>query len=181
MTRAGMHRTTPSPFYKDGVNIKPNVGATDKLLLPLQNTPAAPTVAFGDGDSGLYESGDDVIKITLAGTKYFRIQSAIIGGDNYDGSAEIIDDPGGATVSVFRFRGDTDTGFGRAGADILSLIAGGVEGLRITEVSGYTKTQLQLIATANAPTYTEGAIYYDSTLHKLRIGGAAGWETVTSV
>jgi hypothetical protein len=35
--------------------------------------------------------------------------------------------------------------------------------------------------TASAPTYVEGGVYYDTTLHKLRIGGAAGWETITSV
>jgi len=35
--------------------------------------------------------------------------------------------------------------------------------------------------TASAPTYVIGAIYFDTTLNKLRIGGAAGWETVTSV
>ncbi len=36
-------------------------------------------------------------------------------------------------------------------------------------------------ATSGGPTYAEGAIYYDTTLHKLRVGGAAGWETITSV
>lgn len=36
-------------------------------------------------------------------------------------------------------------------------------------------------ATVSAPTYKEGAIYYDLTLHKLRVGGASGWETITSV
>lgn len=35
--------------------------------------------------------------------------------------------------------------------------------------------------TALAPPYTKGAWYFDTTLNKLRIGGATGWETVTSV
>lgn len=35
--------------------------------------------------------------------------------------------------------------------------------------------------TASAPTYHLGAMYFDTTLNKLRIGGAAGWETVTSI
>jgi hypothetical protein len=34
--------------------------------------------------------------------------------------------------------------------------------------------------TVAAPSYVEGGIYYDTTLHKLRVGGASGWETVTS-
>lgn len=35
--------------------------------------------------------------------------------------------------------------------------------------------------TAAAPTYVLGGMYYDTTLSKLRIGGATAWETVTSV
>jgi len=42
---------------------------------------------------------------------------------------------------------------------------------------------LQLLSapTASAPAYSKGAIYFDTTLNKLRIGGATAWETVTSV
>lgn len=36
-------------------------------------------------------------------------------------------------------------------------------------------------ATSGGPTYVEGEIYYDTTLHKLRVGGASGWETITSI
>jgi len=36
-------------------------------------------------------------------------------------------------------------------------------------------------ATASAPPYEKGAIYFDTTLNKLRVGGAVGWETITSV
>ena len=34
---------------------------------------------------------------------------------------------------------------------------------------------------AAAPAYVKGAIYFDTTLNKLRVGGATGWETITSV
>lgn len=34
--------------------------------------------------------------------------------------------------------------------------------------------------TAGAPAYVKGALYFDTTLNKLRIGGATGWETVTN-
>jgi hypothetical protein len=34
--------------------------------------------------------------------------------------------------------------------------------------------------TASAPSYVKGAMYFDTTLNKLRIGGATAWETVTS-
>lgn len=36
-------------------------------------------------------------------------------------------------------------------------------------------------ATSGAPAYVKGAIYFDTTLNKLRVGGATAWETITSV
>lgn len=39
----------------------------------------------------------------------------------------------------------------------------------------------RMSTTALAPAYVKGAMYFDTTLNKLRIGGAAGWETVTSI
>jgi hypothetical protein len=34
--------------------------------------------------------------------------------------------------------------------------------------------------TASAPTYVKGAVYFDTTLNKLRVGGTTAWETVIS-
>ena len=39
----------------------------------------------------------------------------------------------------------------------------------------------QQATTAGAPAYVKGAIYFDTTLNKLRIGGATAWETITSI
>jgi hypothetical protein len=39
----------------------------------------------------------------------------------------------------------------------------------------------QQATTASAPAYVKGGVYFDTTLNKLRIGGATAWETVTSV
>jgi hypothetical protein len=39
----------------------------------------------------------------------------------------------------------------------------------------------QQATTAAAPAYVQGAIYFDTTLNKLRVGGATAWETITSV
>lgn len=40
---------------------------------------------------------------------------------------------------------------------------------------------LPKFTTAEAPAYVIGGAYFDTTLNKLRIGGATSWETVTSV
>ncbi len=39
----------------------------------------------------------------------------------------------------------------------------------------------QQATTAAAPAYVKGGMYFDTTLNKLRIGGATAWETVSSV
>lgn len=46
-----------------------------------------------------------------------------------------------------------------------------------TTVQGYFKPP----ALASAPTYVKGAVYFDTTLNKLRVGGATTWETITSI
>ena len=52
-------------------------------------------------------------------------------------------------------------------------------------VTGGTLNNVTLIpvqtTTAGAPPYVKGAMYFDTTLNKLRVGGATAWETVTSI
>jgi hypothetical protein len=58
------------------------------------------------------------------------------------------------------------------------------EALRIDATTGVTALVLfspQQATTAGAPAYVKGAIYFDTTLNKLRVGGATAWETITSV
>ena len=43
------------------------------------------------------------------------------------------------------------------------------------------RTLQPLTQAATAPPYVKGGMYFDTTLNKLRIGGATAWETVTSV
>ena len=77
----------------------------------------------------------------------------------------------------------------RAGtARTLGLGANNAELLRLGSVATTTYNAINTNAvfmpiqapTATAPTYVEGGMYYDTTLHKMRIGGATGWETITS-
>lgn len=44
-----------------------------------------------------------------------------------------------------------------------------------------TIVNLPQATTVGAPAYVKGGMYFDTTLNKLRIGGATAWETVTSV
>lgn len=60
----------------------------------------------------------------------------------------------------------------------------GTTNLRLTiddSYSTYTNViKPKQATTAGAPTYIKGGIYFDTTLNKLRVGGASGWETITS-
>jgi hypothetical protein len=53
-------------------------------------------------------------------------------------------------------------------------------GLTSTASGGKTFPD-KVLMLPSAPPWFKGGIYFDSTLNKLRVGGAAGWETVTSI
>ncbi len=111
------------------------LGAATHLVLPLHNDAATPTLAFGDGDSGFYEEVDDNFAVAIAGVKTWVMSAnAISAGWGAQGPS-IRNSSATSTVPVFTFETDTDTGLGWAAADALSLIAGGVEGIRITETA----------------------------------------------
>ncbi|MBU1046256.1 tail fiber domain-containing protein [Patescibacteria group bacterium] len=101
----------------------------------LTGTAAAPSLAFGDGDTGFYESADDIMYVGVGGTNKMFWNNVVFSGTSLT-SPQISYTGASATVPVFSYAFDGDTGIGRAAADQLSLIAGGVEGHRISEDAG---------------------------------------------
>jgi hypothetical protein len=51
----------------------------------------------------------------------------------------------------------------------------------IRSVQAWTQRFLGDYPTSQAPAWRLGYWYFDTTLNKLRVGGATGWETITSV
>ena len=105
-----------------------------QLLLPLENVPGAPTIGFGDGDSGFFQPFDDNLQLSLVGASRFFWEL-----DSYNASAgtgpAMINAAASSTVPGFvPRRSDPNTGIGSAGNDILSLIAGGVSIAQATSV-----------------------------------------------
>jgi transposase-like protein len=88
-------------------------------------------LSFGDGDTGIYETEDDFL-----GVKVNEIASGLFTTTGYSasggttGNAKVHINVASDVVPAFTFNGDFNTGIGRADADQLSLIAGGVEALR---------------------------------------------------
>lgn len=106
-----------------------------QFLLPLANTPAAPTLAFGDGDSGFFQPLDDNLQLSLVGVSRFFWEldsyNAVAGtGPSMKNLATSSTVPG-----FVPRRSDPNTGIGSSGLDALSLIAGGVEIARAFEAT----------------------------------------------
>jgi hypothetical protein len=161
----------PTLTFEDGrITLGP---AAAHFSLPLQSDAATPTLAFGDLDSGFYESSDDVIRLGLGGAGVFWQWNSTDFSANLSGGPSIVRIVPTATVASLRPRDtDTDTGIGSAAGDQLSLIAGGVEILRLFEG---TVDYADFLVPARFPitdsppacdATIEGAIYYDDSLNE---------------
>ena len=90
-------------------------------------------LSFGDGDTGIYEVSDDRLRVRLGGTDKFEFRGSTgTFGSPTSAGPQLTTGASSATVPGHNFTDDTNTGIGRAAADQLSLIAGGVEGIRVT-------------------------------------------------
>jgi hypothetical protein len=70
-------------FYvvADAIVIENDSGTpTPRMVLPSQNDAATPTLAFGDGDTGFYESSDDEISIATNSTARLIVAGDFITG-----------------------------------------------------------------------------------------------------
>ena len=104
---------------------------TGSLIINASTYSSSNGLFFGDGDTGIYESADDNLRISLAGTEYYRITTAEFGSSSGSGG-RIRYSGASATVPVFIVGSEIDTGIGIAGTNQLSLIAGAIETLRVT-------------------------------------------------
>jgi hypothetical protein len=111
------------------------VGTEGQVVLPSENLAATPTLAFGDGNCGFFEAADNELSFSANGSEIWRFNPTRIRAINGTGPQLLAASPTDTAPNINPSRGDGDTGLGSAAADQLSLIAGGVESLRITEAS----------------------------------------------
>jgi hypothetical protein len=144
---------------------------TGQVLLPQFNFAASPTLAFGDGDSGFYESSDDVIACSIQGTSAWVLTSTFMGSNGFSGAGGgIVNELGSATNPTLIPRGDdADTGIGSATLNQLSLIAGGVEQARFQTTGNHLIYSLLDAATGN-----EEALTLSYNTNKATSGDDAG-------
>lgn len=118
-----------------------------QLRLDKAQTYGATTgLMFGDGDTGFYEASDDTLYGKFANLVRWQWTGSVFKSNTSYG-AQLNRSGATSTVPAVTFASDPDTGLGRAAADQLSLIAGGVEGIRVTEAAGAIVNDLTGVAT----------------------------------
>jgi hypothetical protein len=130
------------------------------LLLPQFNDASTPTLAFGDGNTGFFEVADNRLGVAISGTRAFEwLNDLFQGGITGAGYMRNVDST--ATVpNIGPDRADTDTGLGSNGPDQLSLIAGGVEIIRLVEgTTDYVQSQTPIFVNESASALTDIANY----------------------
>lgn len=155
----------------------------DTYTLQLSDTggTAAGGITFGS-DVNLYRSAANILKTDdsmVAAT--FRTTTGIV-NDNSSVNAYIKTLTTGTEIE--RNIADANPALiveqlhASSTGDILQLSNSGGVKSKFTQNGVFFPVQA---TTASAPTYVIGGVYFDTTLNKLRVGGAAGWETITSV
>ena len=150
-----------------------------RIILPMENDAATPTFAFSDGDTGLYESAVNILAISVEGTARW-----FFSGDDLkamSASACMIRNVAASTTvpNLIPDRSDLNTGIGQAGADMLSLIAGAEEGVRLVQDTWGCSLHIPEITTPTA--IADWAALYAKSNNELYFQDGAGVEHVVSL
>ena len=98
------------------------------------NIPLGDKISFGDGDTYVDESIDDVVKIVCDSVGIFSFSKYKMSGQNH--SVAVVDEGRSPTVPNFTLPSDTNSGLGAIDANNPCITAGGVMGLSVAEVAG---------------------------------------------
>lgn len=165
-------------LYVDTINestLDSGITIGSKIRLATEDTPSDPTLSFSSG-TGLYEDPANTINIATNGTARFKIDANAFRGF-VSNSGSIRNETASATNPTLIPRAaDTNTGIGGAAADQLSLIAGDVEGIRITEDAG------AVTVAVNGPILLEDAtIEHENVTHDpIYLSGQTGLDDLSS-
>ena len=120
--------------------------SADTLVLDPVSASSASELAlgFGSGNNlGFFKETDTRLTFVSSGVSNFKFDNGVVFSAT-NGGARFTQSAGSSTAPVFTFVGDTNTGVGRRTTDELSLIAGGIEAVRVEDPAdlGATETSL---------------------------------------
>jgi len=128
--------TTDPALSADTTITRKAAGVVGTEALNLQTTPAdlaaAPSLSFGDGDTGIYENADDELTFVTGGFKRFLLDENMFSGLT-SSSGGIVNESASATNPTLLTRRNVPaTGIGSNATDEISLICNSVEMVRVT-------------------------------------------------
>lgn len=126
-------------------------------VFPSDNDPATPTIAFGDADSGIYETADDTIAMGFATARKWLFNSNRIESDQGNGAAILNEISTTTNPTLIPRNGDLTMGYG-GGSTGPSLIVSGAEVVRAEAAAFY----LFAIQKDVGATCTTGELAYDT-------------------
>lgn len=107
---------------------------SSRLHVPLENDATTPTISIGDGNTGLYESSDNVLKMSIGGVATWTYTTSYMGSAGINKPQFLNETASATNPNIVPDGFDTDTGIGANTDNQLSLISGASEGIRITKV-----------------------------------------------
>jgi hypothetical protein len=102
----------------------------------VQNAPATPSLAFGDGNTGFFESVDNTLKVSTGNAARFFWQANNFNAENSAGPFILnVAATSSSSPAMGPNRGDNNTGFGHGAADQLDFICGGLNCITVRTVA----------------------------------------------
>ena len=110
-------------------NLTMTATATNRLLLPISNVATTPTLAFGDGDTGFYESADDQLYVSLGGNAQWYFYTGFINSSSSTG-VKLLQTGVSSINATVRPRSNDASGVGSAATGQPSMIGNEIESQR---------------------------------------------------
>ena len=144
-------------------------------------------ITFGDEDTYIEEQVDDILYFTFQGSLKFLMSKNGMSRHVGDGFQISFGVPSATDPIFIPNDGDPDNGIGSAGEDQISIIAGGVEGINVSESGSTTTATINggLVIPSGTTPYpdTQGALFLDtdaSANGTLMMYSNSSWRTVAA-
>jgi hypothetical protein len=135
-----------------GIGVTTIGAPTSALQLPQENDAVTPTLSIGDGDTGFYESADDVLEVSVGGIARFQFTNTKFQASAAaNGYAMMNENASSTNPTLVPNKAQASTGIG-AVTDECSIIVFGVEALTcVKTASGVNFLKVTPAVTTAAP------------------------------